>query len=56
MLVSAARHVTTLITNHTFSNLVIRPPGVRAVGTTADEPAMKALGARMTARRSWSTA
>src|SRR3712207_8786021 len=32
------RHVTTLIINHTFSNLVLRPPGVRAQGPPADEP------------------
>ena len=24
----SSRHVTTLITNHTFSNLVLRPPGI----------------------------
>jgi hypothetical protein len=43
----SSRHVTTLITNHTFSNLVLRPPGLRTEGTAPDEPAMKALGARM---------
>jgi hypothetical protein len=47
------RHVTTLITNHTFSNLVLRPPGVRAVGTTVDEAAMHDLGARMAAQNGY---
>jgi hypothetical protein len=47
------RHVTTLITNHTYSNLVLRPPGVRAAGETADEAAMKDLGARMTANNGY---
>ena len=49
----SSRHVTTLITNHTFSNLVLRPPGLRAEGTTPDEPAMKALGARMVAQNGY---
>ena len=51
------RHVTTLITNHTFSNLVLRPNGVNPqtigpdglpVGAAADEAAMRRLGKRMT--------
>ena len=49
----SARHVTTLITNHTFSNLVLRPPGVRAAGTTVDEDAMRELGARMSAQNGY---
>jgi hypothetical protein len=43
----SGRHVTTLITNHTFSNLVLRPPGIRAAGETVDEAAMQSLGAQM---------
>jgi hypothetical protein len=43
----SSRHVTTLITNHTYSNLILRPPGTLAAGETIDEPAMKELGARM---------
>ena len=31
------RQVTTLITNHTFSNLVLRPPGIQAQGQPPDE-------------------
>jgi hypothetical protein len=49
----SARHVTTLITNHTFSNLVLRPPGIRQAGETVDEAAMKELGARMAANNGY---
>jgi hypothetical protein len=49
----SSRQVTTLITNHTFSNLVLRPPGIRAAGETVDEPAMKELGARMAAQNGY---
>jgi hypothetical protein len=49
----SARHVTTLITNHTFSNLVLRPPGIRSAGETVDEAAMKDLGARMAANNGY---
>ena len=42
----ASRSVTTLITNHTFSNLWLRPPGVQATGAPLDEPLYEALGAR----------
>jgi hypothetical protein len=47
------RHVTTLITNHTFSNLVLRPPGIMEAGETVDEAAMKELGARMAAQNGY---
>ncbi len=43
----SGQQVTTLITNHTFSNLVLRPPGLRAQGDTADEAVYADLGARM---------
>jgi Zinc carboxypeptidase len=49
----SSRHVTTLITNHTYSNLVLRPPGLRSEGTSVDEPAMSALGARMAAQNGY---
>ena len=39
--------VTTLITNHTFSNLILRPPGVAAQGPPPDEEVSRALGQRM---------
>jgi hypothetical protein len=49
----SARHVTTLVTNHTFSNLVLRPPGIREAGETVDEAAMKELGGRMAAQNGY---
>jgi hypothetical protein len=49
----SSRQVTTLITNHTFSNLVLRPPGIRSAGETVDEAAMKDLGARMAAQNGY---
>ena len=54
----SSRQVTTLISNHTFSNLVLRPNGVHPdtighdgepVGDAPDEAGLKALGATMTA-------
>ena len=49
----SSRHVTTLITNHTFSNLVLRPPGIKEAGETVDEAAMHELGARMSAQNGY---
>jgi murein tripeptide amidase MpaA len=43
----AGRQVTTLVTNHTFSNLVLRPPGVATQGIPPDNRALEALGAAM---------
>ena len=51
----SARQVTTLITNHTFSGLVLRPPGIAAQGTTVDEPIFKALGDSMAAENGYSS-
>ncbi|HET7689124.1 MAG TPA: M14 family zinc carboxypeptidase [Nocardioidaceae bacterium] len=54
----AGRQVTTMISNHTFSNLVLRPNGVHPdtvgpdghpVGNAPDEAGLAALGAAMTA-------
>jgi hypothetical protein len=58
----AGRQVTTMISNHTFSNLVLRPNGVNPttigpdglpMGDAPDEEAMKDLGARMTAQNGY---
>jgi hypothetical protein len=58
----SARQVTTMITNHTFSNLVLRPNGVHPltegpdglpIGDPPDEAAMKALGAQMSAQNGY---
>ena len=51
----SARHVTTLVTNHTFSNLVLRPPAIRAQGPTVDEPIYKALGDQMASHNAYSS-
>jgi murein tripeptide amidase MpaA len=56
------RQVTMMISNHTFSNLVLRPNGVNPttigpdglpVGDAPDEQALKALGAQMTAQNGY---
>ena len=49
----SARQVVTLITNHTFSDLVLRPPGVAAQGDPVDEPVLKALGDAMAAQNGY---
>ena len=58
----ASRQVTTMISNHTFSNLVLRPNGVNPatigpdglpVGDAPDEEAMKDLGAQMAAQNGY---
>ncbi len=54
-----SRAVTLLITNHTSGNLVLRPPGIRSLGTVPDEAGLKALADRFTqsngyvSERSW---
>ncbi|RBY88175.1 carboxypeptidase [Blastococcus sp. TBT05-19] len=59
----SGRHVTTLITNHTFSNLVLRPSGVAPdqvapsegipLGNPFDEAALKELGDAMAAQNGY---
>jgi hypothetical protein len=61
----SGRQVTTLITNHTFSNLVLRPngaapdlvPGSEGIplGDPYDEPALKALGDEMAAQNGYTS-
>jgi hypothetical protein len=43
----STRQVVTLITNHTFSNLILRPPGVKAQGAPPEDPLLSALGKAM---------
>ncbi len=43
----SGRQVTNLISNHTYSNLVLRPPSILSTGWSPDEPVYKALGAKM---------
>ncbi|MEU4390968.1 M14 family metallopeptidase [Kribbella sp. NPDC023855] len=46
---------TTLITNHTYSNLVLREPGYASAGKTPDEPLYKSLGDQMAAQNGYSS-
>lgn len=43
----STRQVTTLITNHTFSGLVLHPPGLQAQGKPVDDKALTRLSDRM---------
>jgi hypothetical protein len=49
----SGRQVTTLITNHTFSDLVLRAPGLKSQGLAPDEAAMKQLGDSMAAENGY---
>ncbi|HET6294948.1 MAG TPA: M14 family metallopeptidase [Kribbella sp.] len=51
----SAHQVTTLITNHTYSNLVLREPGYAGAGNTPDEAIYKALGDQMAAQNGYSS-
>jgi hypothetical protein len=44
---------TTLITNHTYSNLVLREPGYAGAGNTPDEAVYKSLGDQMAAQNGY---
>jgi hypothetical protein len=48
-----SRQVVTLITNHTYSNLVLRAPGTIAQRFPLDEPQQRDLGARMAAHNGY---
>jgi len=49
------RQVAVLITNHTYSNLVLREPGVAVLEETIDEPLYKALGDAMAAENGYAS-
>ena len=49
------RHVVTLITNHTFSNLVLRPPGLQAQGKPRDDKLLTRLGNAMAAENGYTS-
>ena len=49
----ASRQVTVLVTNHTYSNLVLRAPGTIDQGFPHDEPEQAALGAVMASRNGY---
>jgi len=49
----SSHQATTLITNHTYSNLVLREPGYAAAGKTPDEALYKSLGDQMAAQNGY---
>ena len=49
------RAVTVMISNHTYSNLVLRPPAIAATGLAIDEPELKALGDAMAAENAYTS-
>jgi hypothetical protein len=49
------RQVTTLITNHTYSDLVLRPPGIKSEGSPPDEEIYKDLGDSMAAENGYTS-
>jgi hypothetical protein len=48
------RQITNLITNHTYANLVLRPPSIADTRPPLDEPQLAALGARMAGHNGYS--
>jgi hypothetical protein len=53
---ASRNQVTTLISNHTFGNFILRPPGVREAGPTRDEDRLAAVGAAMAAQNGYHNA
>ena len=51
----SAHQVATLITNHTFAGLVLRPPGIAAAGAAPDEALLKSLGDAMAAKNGYTS-
>ena len=49
----AHNQVIALITNHTFSNLVLRPPGLQSAGALPDDALLQQLGDRMAAENGY---
>jgi Zinc carboxypeptidase len=51
----SAHQVVTLITNHTYGNLVLRPPGIAAAPQPRDQALLKSLGDAMAARNGYTS-
>ncbi|HVF78701.1 MAG TPA: M14 family zinc carboxypeptidase [Solirubrobacteraceae bacterium] len=51
----SAHQVTTLITNHTFGNLILRPPSVAGPQPVPDAALLKALGDAMAAKNGYAS-
>jgi hypothetical protein len=51
----STRQITTLVTNHTYSDLVLRPPGLKSQGSPPDETIYKDLGDTMAAENGYTS-
>jgi hypothetical protein len=51
----SGNQVTTLVTNHTYGNLILRPPGLAAMGDPPDEALYRALGDAMAAKNGYTS-
>ena len=51
----SSHQVTTLITNHTFGNLILRPPGVAGNQAVPDEALLRSLGEAMAAKNGYTS-
>ena len=51
----STRQVTAFVTNHTFGDLILRPPGLASAPDPADEPLLARLGRRMAARTGYAS-
>jgi hypothetical protein len=49
----SSRQVTTLITNHTYGNLILRPPGLGGPNAPRDEVLLRTLGDAMAAKNGY---
>lgn len=49
------RSVTVMVSNHTYANLVLRPPAIASTGRAPDEPELKALGDAMAAQNAYTS-
>jgi hypothetical protein len=51
----SSQQVTTLITNHTYGNLVLRPPGLAGPNAPRDEALLRTLGDAMAAKNGYTS-
>ena len=51
----SSNQVATLITNHTYSDLILRPPGAKAMPAPPDEPLLKELADAMAAENGYTS-
>ncbi|MFP5365068.1 MAG: M14 family zinc carboxypeptidase [Thermoleophilia bacterium] len=51
----SSRQVTTLITNHTYGDLILRPPGLAGPGAAPDEALLRTLASAMAAKNGYTS-